>query len=233
MKERIKLVFNWKFLSILLVVIIAGKYLGGEVGREVVIKDTHTSKASFDIKDWNSKQRQTAIDECIQTGSEKAYCTCSIDALDKKYSLSEMKALFKQTEEEGEAPVALTNIQEQCSVTPTSTNPYIKAVNQSRNNEYSDTVLPKYKLEIDTIKEQSEALLQPVLNNTEVACQSIVDAKDSEQHIYYMYLQAYNNLETKYGQYRNDSNYIDNSLNSWYRILIMVKAECSHVGYKI
>ena len=106
--------------------------------------------------------------------------------------------------------------------------------NESQNiNENTEIILLNFKIDSKNTLDIYKIPYEAVLNNPNEACQSIIAAKNTRNHSFYMFEDSVISLEEKYDQYRKLIPYIDNNLISQNKILQIIKDLCIASGYNI
>lgn len=129
-----------------------------------------------------------------------------------------------------ELPIKVENLKQDApsqSETTPRTNPSIDGETDTA------LILINYKLAVDGMENIRDALLNAVYNNPNGVCSSIISSKNTKNHVYYMSLDSYNSIESKYGKYRSTIDYINRNLDGLKGTIQYVKNTCASYGYNI
>lgn len=97
----------------------------------------------------------------------------------------------------------------------------------------TNSILLNYKVDSANAMSLMNLLFSAVYNDPNSICPNIISAKISRKNAYYLYLDAYNSLESRYGDYSSTIIYIDNNLSAFNQVLQEVKDKCATAGYII
>mgnify|MGYP001220248831 CR=1 FL=1 len=93
--------------------------------------------------------------------------------------------------------------------------------------------LESFKLEIDDMDTWKDYLVNKVINNPELICKDILQNKDSEEHIYYLFIDKLERLQEQYSQYKESIPFIGSKIQDYTYTIILLFNECSKVSYPI
>lgn len=228
MSKQSSSLLTWPFLLSLFIAIGVAKPLGNAASQWILQKNQNAQL---------NKPKSIALNECKSDGIAEKECSCMFDIFMKKYSADQLKDMLEKAQT-GTIPQELLDARVACKPLPSdnsTSKQIIKIINDQKTNKVNndEMTVSNYKLDASKGKEMSDLLLNAVYNNPTGTCSKIVDTKDSRQHTYYLYEDFYNNLLSKYGNYRSTISYIDFNLNGLYGVIQKIKDNCQLAGYVI